>query len=101
MGVPVVSLAGERHASRVGVSLLTAVGRSQWVASTPEDYIRIARELAEHPAALADEARTLRERVRHSPLGDHAGQSRRFAAALRQCWSEWCAAQGRTVASAG
>jgi protein O-GlcNAc transferase len=101
MGVPVVSLAGDRHASRVGVSLLTAIGRPQWVASTPEDYLRIARDLAGNPAALTEEARTLRDRVRQSPLGDHAGQARRFAEALRQCWSEWCAAHGRTPPPAG
>jgi protein O-GlcNAc transferase len=99
MGVPVVSLAGDRHASRVGVSLLSAVGRPQWIASSPEDYIRIARELSANPAALADEARTLRDRVRVSPLGDHAGQSRRFAEALRWCWSEWCAGRGPTPIS--
>ncbi|MBL9208848.1 MAG: hypothetical protein JNL92_00170, partial [Opitutaceae bacterium] len=101
MGVPVVSLAGDRHASRVGVSLLNAIGRPQWVASTPEDYLRIARELAGDPVALADEARTLRERVRQSPLGDHAGQSRRFAAALRQCWTAWCGGRGTAPGSPG
>jgi len=90
MGVPVVSLAGDRHASRVAVSLLSAIGRPQWVAATSEDYVRIARDLAADPATLAAEARSLRDRVRQSPLGDHAGQARRFAAALRQCWSEWC-----------
>jgi len=101
MGVPVVSLAGDRHASRVGLSLLSAVGRSQWSASTADDYVRIARELAGNPAVLAEEARALREQLRRSPLGDHAGQSLRFAEAVRQCWSEWCAAQGRTSAIPG
>jgi len=94
MGVPVVSLVGDRHASRVGLSLLSAVGRPEWAASTPDDYVRIAADLARDPAALAREARGLRERVRQSPLGDHAGQARRFGAALRRCWKATCAERG-------
>src|SRR5262249_1598679 len=38
MGVPVVSLRGDRHASRVGASLLTAVGLTSLIAETPQDY---------------------------------------------------------------
>jgi predicted O-linked N-acetylglucosamine transferase (SPINDLY family) len=95
MGVPVVTLMGDRHVARVSGSLLTAIGRGEWVAQTPEDYVRIAAELAADPAKLAAIRAGLRDEVRKSPLGDHAGQSIRFAAALRQCWSTWC--ESRTV----
>lgn len=94
MGVPVVSLVGDRHAARVGLSLLSAVGRPEWAAPTPDDYVRIAADLARDPAALAREALGLRERVRQSPLGDHAGQARRFGDALRRCWKIACVARG-------
>ena len=53
MGVPVVTLVGRTHASRVGVSLLTRVGAPQWIAETEEDYVRIAVELAGDLAGLA------------------------------------------------
>ncbi len=46
MGVPVVALAGDRHAARVGASLLTAIGHPEWIAHSAGDYIRIAAALA-------------------------------------------------------
>ncbi|RXK53027.1 tetratricopeptide repeat protein [Oleiharenicola lentus] len=100
MGVPVVTLMGDRHVARVSGSLLTAIGRGEWVAQTPEDYLRIATELAADPLKLAAIRAGLREEVRNSPLGDHAGQSARFAAALRECWMAWCASQNSTRAVA-
>jgi predicted O-linked N-acetylglucosamine transferase (SPINDLY family) len=103
MGVPVVTLMGDRHVSRVSGSLLTAIGRTEWIASSADEYVRISADLAARCAARpgTDEDRlALREAVKNSPLGDHAGQSARFAAALRECWASWCAtrAGNRAVA---
>src|SRR5262249_20155817 len=49
MGVPVVSLCGRTHASRMGASILAAAGLDDLIARTPEDYVRIATELAQSP----------------------------------------------------
>src|SRR5208283_2084439 len=46
MGVPVVTAVGDRHASRVGASLLGAVGHPEWVARDRDDYVRVAADLA-------------------------------------------------------
>lgn len=46
MGVPVISLAGDRHASRVGASLLNQVGLFKFTANSQEEYIQIAKDLA-------------------------------------------------------
>lgn len=46
MGVPVVTLAGDRHAARVGASLLTYGGFPDWVARTPDEFVAIAAGLA-------------------------------------------------------
>lgn len=95
MGVPVVTLAGDRHAARVGASLLSAVSRSGWVASDPEGYVRIAAGLAAAPELRARLRTGLREEMRRSPLLDHAGQARRFGDAIQGCWAAWC--RGRAV----
>lgn len=89
MGVPVVSLRGDRHVSRVGTSLLTAVGRAEWIADSAEDYLHRAQELASDPQRLALVRATLRGQVGKSVLCDHAGQSARFGAALSECWRRW------------
>ena len=93
MGVPVVSLIGNRHASRVGLSLLTAVGHADWATENTEAYIEKAVELA-HDLALRQSLRSsLREDLTKSILYDHAGHATRFEAALRLAWREWCAGQ--------
>jgi protein O-GlcNAc transferase len=70
MGTPVVCLAGEAHAARVGVSLLEAIGRPELVAVSEARYVEIAVELAaQTPAQRADLARSLRAQLLASPLG--------------------------------
>jgi predicted O-linked N-acetylglucosamine transferase (SPINDLY family) len=93
MGVPVVTLAGDRHVARVGASLLTAVGHAEWIAHSREDYIRIALGLARDIGRRRELRTGLRESLRRSPLLDHAGQAERFGAALRACWEDWCGKQ--------
>lgn len=90
MGVPVVTLRGDRHLSRVGASLLTAVGHPEWIAANPDDYPAIAARLASEPSLLATLRTGMREEMLRSPLMDHAGQAARFGDALRRCWQEWC-----------
>ncbi len=92
MGVPVVTLEGDAHASRVGVSLLTNTGLTDLIARSPEEYRRLAAGLAGDPARLADLRRTLRARVGSSTLCDAPGFAKKFQAALRGMWREWCSA---------
>jgi predicted O-linked N-acetylglucosamine transferase (SPINDLY family) len=97
MGVPVISLAGDRHMSRVGASLLAVAGHPEWVAADADDYVRRAVELAANPTQLADIAARLRDELERSPLLDHAGQAARFGAALRACWVERCTRAARAA----
>ena len=93
MGVPVVSLVGDRHASRVGLSLLTAVGHAEWAMEKTEDYIEKAIALAlDRP--LREKLRcSLRNELSNSILMAHSSQASRFEAALRQTWQNWCSSQ--------
>jgi protein O-GlcNAc transferase len=91
MGVPVVSLRGDRHVSRVGASLLGAVGHPEWIARDPEDYVRVAAALASDPGRLAGIRSSLRGDLERSTLLDHPGQAERFGRALRDCWEKSCA----------
>jgi protein O-GlcNAc transferase len=82
MGVPVVSWKGDRHASRVGASLLQAVEHPELIAGGGEDYVRRAAELARDPHRLAELRRNLRERMCRSALMDSSGFARSFESAL-------------------
>jgi predicted O-linked N-acetylglucosamine transferase (SPINDLY family) len=81
MGVPVVTLRGDRHASRVGASLLSSIACDEWIASDWDTYRRLVLSLAaRNGSQLRGEA--LRERLRASPLMDEVAQSSRFWSAL-------------------
>ena len=90
MGVPVVTLLGDRHASRVSASLLTAAGHPEWIARTPDDYVRLAATLSADPASLARLRAGLRNEMKAGALCDYAGQGARFGDTLRQCWRRHC-----------
>lgn len=90
MGVPVVSLRGDRHSARVGASLLTAVGHPEWIAESREDYIRKAAALANDHAQLAALRTTLRSDMKRSALLDHEGQAKRFGDTLIAAWQTHC-----------
>ena len=93
MGVPVITLAGRTHASRVGVSLLTTTGLPELVASSPDEYVKIAAALATDVPRLAALRTTLRTRMASSPLMDASRFARNVEAAYRQMWRTWCAKQ--------
>lgn len=82
MGVPVVTLAGTRHAARTGVSLLTNCGLANLVAESCDEYVRIARDLAEDVVGLRELREGLREKMQGSALMDGAGITRELEAEL-------------------
>jgi len=91
MGVPVVTLAGEAHAGRVGVSLLSQIGATDLIAATPGDYVSIATTLAGDPEGLATRRATLRSRLVDSPLSDNKRFAEDVESAYREVWRQWCA----------
>ena len=90
MGVPVVSHIGDRHAARVGLSLLTAIGHPEWAAENEAAYIEKAVALAQDRNLRSQLRESLRAEVAGSILCDHEGQALRFEVALREIWAEWC-----------
>ena len=84
MGVPVVTLCGDRHAGRMVSSILTAVGMSDCIAQTPDEYIAIARKLACSPDILQSLRQGLRARMSQSVLCDGKGFTKRLEDAYRK-----------------
>ncbi len=90
MGVPVITLAGERHAGRVGVSILNRLGMPELIADTREEYIQIAVDLAHDRDRLRKLRTGMRQRVLSSSLVDKVLITRSVEEAYRKMWREWC-----------
>ena len=90
MGVPVVTAPGSRPSSRSTASILSTVGLPEWIASSPEDYVRLAVESTRDEARLAELRKSLRERLRQSPLMDEEQFVRDVENAYRRMWRDWC-----------
>lgn len=95
MGVPVVTLAGDRSAARHGVSILNTIGLPELVARTEDAYIRTAHDLAADAGRRAELRTGMRRLVAASPLCN----GRRFAhsveEAYRTAWRDWCGRDSR------
>jgi predicted O-linked N-acetylglucosamine transferase (SPINDLY family) len=90
MGVPVLTLAGERVIARQGVSLLINAGLPEWVAANKEDYLARAVLHSGDLNRLADMRAELRQQVLASPLFDAPRFAGHFEAMLRGMWTQWC-----------
>lgn len=93
MGVPVVTLPGSRPTSRSAASILTTVGVTDWIASSPDEYVQRAVDAARNPALLAELRSTLRSTMQASPLMDEARFTKDLEKVYREMWRAWCAAQ--------
>jgi len=90
MGVPTVSLVGECHASRVGLTILTRLGLEFFAAATPREYAAKAIALATNLPALARIRSSLRARIATSGLCHAKGFAAQVESAYRQMWHRWC-----------
>jgi protein O-GlcNAc transferase len=86
--VPIVTRSGCQPAGRLGASMLTAIGRAEWITHSQKEYIEVAVALANNPAELAGIRKTLRQDLLDSPIVKGYPQS--VESAYRQCWKEYC-----------
>lgn len=89
MGVPVVTLAGQRYVERISASKLTAVGLEDLIAKNREEYIEKAVSLARDPARRVELRKNLRARMARSPLCDGKGLARAMESAYTDMWNRY------------
>lgn len=95
MGVPVVTLGGERFCSRHAVTHLASAGLPALAVDGEDAYVAMAAALVSDPAALAGLRASLRDRLRASPALDGERFTRALEAAFGAMWRRAAAGEGR------
>ncbi len=93
MGVPVLTLRGDRHAGRMGASLLSHMGLQDWIAESREMYVSRAAKLAADTTLLRELRSSLRDRLLASPICDARNYAAEIEAAYRTMWQRYCAVE--------
>lgn len=91
MGVPTVTLVGETVVGRGGVCQALNVGLPELIATTPDEYVRVASALASDLEHLSGLRRTLRARLTQSPLMDGPRFAHNLESVYRDVWRRFCA----------
>ncbi|WPL18579.1 TPR repeat-containing protein YrrB [Thiorhodovibrio winogradskyi] len=94
MGVPLVTLTGATMAGRMSASILTGLGRTEWIATNEDDYVAIVVALAQDIDRRRHLRAEQRERMCNSPLCDSAGLAQALADAFEGMFDHWLERQG-------
>ncbi|HWT54861.1 MAG TPA: tetratricopeptide repeat protein [Rhodocyclaceae bacterium] len=86
MGVPVLTLRGNRFLAHLGESVAQNAGMPEWIATDHADLIRKAIAFAADLPALSALRSGLRERLRGSPLLDTKAFAHGFEVSLHDMW---------------
>jgi predicted O-linked N-acetylglucosamine transferase (SPINDLY family) len=93
MGVPVITILGDRIISRQTAGMLEAVDLGEFVAADADEFAAIGKHWSEHREQLNGVRAGLRQRMAASPLTDGATYTADFEAHLRRIWAAHLAAQ--------
>jgi len=89
MGVPVVTLPGDRMVSRWTATMLQGMGMPEMVAGSAEDYVAIAIQTAEQRSVWRQRRGAIRRQLAESPLCDAAGRARQLERLYKAAWRRW------------
>jgi predicted O-linked N-acetylglucosamine transferase (SPINDLY family) len=86
MGVPIITMAGENHRSRLGKTTLVHAGLPELVSSDASDYVTKNIQLAKDVQRLSRYRANLRRQLQASQIMDY----RNFVANLENMYDSWC-----------
>jgi predicted O-linked N-acetylglucosamine transferase (SPINDLY family) len=89
MGVPVITLLGDRHAGRVGASILTNVGLKDFIARDIDSYIKLAVEISANTKYLKEIRKTLRKKMLKARLCDAHSFAKDIESAYKEIWYKY------------
>jgi predicted O-linked N-acetylglucosamine transferase (SPINDLY family) len=89
LGVPVLSILGDTHVSRMGWHILSRTGLESWVARDVDEYVRLALERTADIKRLRSSHRVVRRRFRNSPMMNGVAITRQIEEAYWWMWRRW------------
>lgn len=92
MGVPVLTLTGRTPLQRAGVGISMNLGLPELVATSDDEFVTKAAELARDLERLGRLRAGLRSRFEASPLGNAPRFTRNLESLYRSAWRRYCSA---------
>ena len=89
MGVPVITLKGNRYLFHFGESINSNLNMIDWIANNHEEYISKSLEFASDLEQLVKIRETLRQKALNSPVFDAEKFSDHFSKMLWNIWNEF------------
>ena len=89
MGVPVITLLGDRHVGRVGASILTNVGLKDFIARDIDSYINLAVKMSANTKKLKEIRMTLRRQMQESLLCDARSFAGNVETSYKDMWHNY------------
>tara|TARA_Y100001936_G_scaffold253585_1_gene319168 strand:- start:11896 stop:14067 length:2172 start_codon:yes stop_codon:yes gene_type:complete len=90
MGVPVITMAGDKYVSRMAAGILKVAKLEELIAENRQSYIRLAKSLADQKNRISNYRKTLRRQVMHSPIADQKQFVTAMESVIRHMWTDWC-----------
>ena len=90
MGVPVLTLEGDRHCGRVGFSILKGLGMNDFIAGDIDDYVSRAVSISADIDRLELIRKELRPRLKKSDFCNKEKFALKFEEGLTSIWEQWC-----------
>jgi predicted O-linked N-acetylglucosamine transferase (SPINDLY family) len=94
MGVPVITLKGDRHVQRTTYSLLASLGLEDLASETEEAYFRIAVSLANHPEKRESVRQRLRQAVQNVLQAGNREYVKSLEHAFLEIWHRYASTKG-------
>ncbi len=91
MGVPFVTLEGDRTMSRCGTSILSFAALNDWTMPNEEAYVQKVLTALNDLPALDDLRQSLRNRLRANSTNRSQQVTAALESAYRDMWRAWCA----------
>ena len=89
MGNPFITFSNRPGVGKIGSSILGTLGHSEWIASSEEEYIQKAVNLASDIEKLNIIRGSLRKKMKQSPIMDHKGFVCKLENAYETMWENY------------